>query len=119
MVETLFMEQIEITEFKGSCLAILERVARTREPVLVTRRGQPIARIVPATPSAPAPWLGSMRGSVTIHGDIVASAPPVADTAAPWSPPVSDAVGWRGLDHEGMRAAVIDDLEPRLSDICG
>lgn len=74
MVETLFMEQIEISEFKGSCLAVLDRVARTRKPVLVTRHGEPIASIFPATPGAGARWLGSMKGSVTVHGDIVAPA---------------------------------------------
>ena len=107
------MEQIEISKFKATCPAILDRVARTRKPVLVTRRGEPVARIVPATPGPGARWLGSMKGSVTIHGDVVA---PVADTAASWSPPVSDAVGWRGLGPEAVRAAAMDDLEPRLND---
>ena len=74
MGENLFMKQMEISEFKGRCLAVLDRVAQTREPVLVIRRGEPIARIVPATPSAGARWLGSMKGSVTIHGDIIAPA---------------------------------------------
>lgn len=119
MVETLFMEQIEISEFKDSCMAVLDRVAQTQQAILVTRRGKPVARIVPATPTVAVRWLGSMRGSVTIHGDIVASAPPVADTTAPWSPPVSDTVGWRGLGHKGVRAAAIDDLAPRLSDTSG
>lgn len=107
------MEQIEISKFKATCLAILDRVARTREPVLVTRRREPIARIGPATPGAGARWLGSMKGSVAIHGDIVA---PVPDTAASWSPQVADAVGWRGLGHKAVRAAAMDDLEARLSD---
>ena len=30
----------------------------------------------------------------------------------PWHPPVSDAVGWRGLSHQEVRAAALDDLEP-------
>lgn len=68
------MEQIEISKFKATCPAILDRVARTRKPVLVTRHGEPVARIVPATPSPGARWLGSMKGSVTIHGDIIAPA---------------------------------------------
>lgn len=118
MVENLFMKQMEITEFKGSCLTVLDWVAQTRQPVLVTRRGEPIARIVPATPGAGARWLGSMKGSVTIHGDIVAPTPPVADTAASWSSPVSDAVAWRGIGPEDARAAAIDDLEPRVNDAC-
>lgn len=45
------MEQIEISKFKATCLAVLDRVAQTREPILITRRGTPIAKIVPPTPS--------------------------------------------------------------------
>ena len=30
----------------------------------------------------------------------------------PWHPPVSDAVGWRGLSHQEIRDAVLDDVEP-------
>ncbi|MBI3181625.1 MAG: type II toxin-antitoxin system Phd/YefM family antitoxin [Myxococcales bacterium] len=34
-------------KFKAGCLAILDEVARTKEPVVVTKRGQPVARLVP------------------------------------------------------------------------
>lgn len=81
MVETPFMEQIEISVFQASCLAVLDRVARTRQSILVTRRGEPIARVVPAAASTGARWLGSMRGTVTIHGDIVAPAFESSDLA--------------------------------------
>ena len=37
-----------------------------------------------------------------------AAAPP----SPPWCPPVSDAVGWRGLSHQEVREAALDDLEP-------
>ena len=68
------MQRIQISKFKATCLAVLDRVAQTRQPVLVTRRGKPVARIVPPGPSPAGSWLGSMRGSVTIHGDIVGPA---------------------------------------------
>ncbi len=68
------MEQIEISKFRTTCRAVLDRVARTREPVLVTRHGEPVATIVPHTPSTAGSWLGSMKGSVAIHGDIIAPA---------------------------------------------
>lgn len=113
------MEQIEISKFRTTCLSVLDRVAQTRKPVLVTRRGKPIAKIVPPAPSAAGSWLGSMKGSVTIHSDIVAPDPSVADTVASWSPPVSDTAGWRGLGPEAVRAAAIDDLDRRLSDTGG
>lgn len=68
------MPQIQISEFKATRFAVLDRVARTGESVVVTRRGIPIARIVPPAPNPAASWLGSMKGSVTIRGDIVAPA---------------------------------------------
>lgn len=33
--------------FKQGCLAILDEVARTHRPVVVTKRGKPVARVVP------------------------------------------------------------------------
>ena len=53
------MQRIQISKFKATCLAVLDRVAQTREPVLVTRRGKPIARIVPPAPSPAGRWLAS------------------------------------------------------------
>lgn len=73
------MQRIQISRFKATCLAVLDRVAQTREPVLVTRRGTPIAKIVPPAPNPAASWLGSMKGSVTIHGDIIAPAADPSD----------------------------------------
>jgi prevent-host-death family protein len=64
------METIAIGKFKATCLAVLERVRRTREPVLVTRRGVPVAEIKPP-PLPAADWMGSMRGTAEIVGDIV------------------------------------------------
>jgi prevent-host-death family protein len=69
------MESIAISEFKATCLAVLERVRRSGQPVLVTRRGEPVAEIVPPSPRAGSvPWLGSARGSGHIIGDLVAPA---------------------------------------------
>ena len=73
------MESIAISEFKATCLAVLERVRRTGTSVLVTRRGVPVAEIQPPSVAAVgAAWLGAMRNSATIVGDIVA---PVAAEA--------------------------------------
>jgi prevent-host-death family protein len=41
-----------ITDFKARCLAVLEEVARTADAVTVTRRGKPLARVVPALQTA-------------------------------------------------------------------
>jgi prevent-host-death family protein len=69
------MEQIAISKFKATCLAVLERVRKTGKPVLVTRFGEPIAEVGP--PSVANKFyreLGSMRGTARIVGDIVSPA---------------------------------------------
>ena len=66
------MEQIAISSFKATCLAILERVRKTRKPVLVTRFGKPVAEIVPPTEAPRKPhWMGSLSATAKITGDIV------------------------------------------------
>lgn len=75
---------IPISEFKATCLAVLERVRRTGTPIVVTRRGQPVAEVVPPSlASTGDAWLGSMRATATIAGDLVG--------------PASDADAWEVL----------------------
>ncbi len=54
-------------KFKAECLGLIDIVAKTRESVIVTKRGQPVVEVIPAQVEAPKP----LRGSVKIHGDIV------------------------------------------------
>ncbi|MCU1244049.1 MAG: hypothetical protein JWM08_920 [Candidatus Angelobacter sp.] len=71
------MEEISISEFKAKCLAILERVRKTRKPVRITRFGKPVAEVVAPSPVKDrAEWIGSMKGQMEIIGDIVS---PVID----------------------------------------
>jgi antitoxin (DNA-binding transcriptional repressor) of toxin-antitoxin stability system len=69
------MEEMAISKFKATCLAVLKRVRRTRKPLLVTRFGEPVAQVAPPPP-APRPkrWLGDLAGTGRILGDIVAPA---------------------------------------------
>ena len=63
---------MEISKFKATCLATLERVRKTGRPLRVTRFGKPIAEICPPTPvPAPRNWLGARRHTGKILGDIV------------------------------------------------
>lgn len=64
-------ESIPISRFKATCLAVLERVRATGQPVLVTKFGRPIAEVVPPAPLVRAPsWLGALRGRGRIAGDV-------------------------------------------------
>src|SRR6266436_6681168 len=47
------MQEIPISKFKATCLSVMERVRKTRQPVRVTRFGDPVAEIVPPTPARP------------------------------------------------------------------
>jgi prevent-host-death family protein len=68
----LLMEEIAISKFKATCLAVLERVRKTGRPILVTRFGEPVAQVgPPASGNSSKRWLGSMQGSMQIIGDIV------------------------------------------------
>jgi prevent-host-death family protein len=69
------VERIAISKFKATCLAVLERVRTTGRPVIVTRRGDPVAEIIPPPVPPRAPdWMGSMRESAEIVGDLIAPA---------------------------------------------
>lgn len=69
------MEEIAVSKFKATCLAVLKQVNRTGEPVLVTRFGKPVAEILPPSPAVQQRRvLGRMRGTGRILGDIVAPA---------------------------------------------
>jgi prevent-host-death family protein len=69
------MQEISISEFKAKCLAVLERVRSTKKPIRVTRFGKPVAEVVPPTPVEDrSSWIGSMKNSMRITGDIVSPA---------------------------------------------
>ena len=71
------MESMPISKFKATCLATIERVRRTGRPLRVTRFGEPVADIVPpVADTARTGWLGALRGTARITGDISAPAAP-------------------------------------------
>jgi prevent-host-death family protein len=73
----MVMEEISASEFKAKCLAIIERVRKTKKPVRITRHGKPVAELVPPSPTVKSrDWIGSMEGTIKITGDIVS---PVID----------------------------------------
>lgn len=63
--------EIGAGEFKARCLALMDEVQRSGAEYVVTKRGVPVARLVPARFER-RPLLGSMRGTVTTKGDLVA-----------------------------------------------
>jgi len=57
-------------EFKAKCLKLLDKVAEDRQPMIITKRGKPVAELVPIR-AEERDIVGSMKGSVTILGDII------------------------------------------------
>ena len=59
---------ISATEFKAKCLKILDELGP--EGIVVTKRGQPVARVTPVHTVDNSKLIGSMKGKVIIRGDI-------------------------------------------------
>ena len=64
--------------FKGCCLRIMDEVCLTRQPVVITKRGRPVAKLVPPD-EAPREVFGCLSGLVEILGDIEEPVTPAAD----------------------------------------
>ena len=73
------MKSVAISTFKARCLALLEDVARTGEPLLVTKRGKPLARVTSSDNSRSRSPQETLRHTVETLGDLIA---PVVSPAA-------------------------------------
>lgn len=58
--------QIAAARFKAECLALLDQVQQHREVIVVTKRGRPVAQVVPVAEPNPR----SLVGSLVFRGDI-------------------------------------------------
>lgn len=63
------MKTMPVTDFKSHALKVLGEVAETREPVLVTKRGKPLAEIIPFAEKRTAP--GRLADALVFEDDIV------------------------------------------------
>ena len=65
------MKTIAVSKFKATCLALLEKVMRTGQPLLITKQGKPLAQVVPPPPTQKKiSWLGSCSNTAKIVGDV-------------------------------------------------
>jgi prevent-host-death family protein len=62
------MKTISATELRTHCARVLDEVERTREPVVVTKRGKPVARIV-AAPAKRRSFYGVAKGEIDDIGE--------------------------------------------------
>jgi prevent-host-death family protein len=68
------MKEVAISEFKAKCLSLIDQVQKTKKPLVITKFGKPVAEVIPPTPKPGGGWIGSMRDSMKILGDIVSPA---------------------------------------------
>ena len=61
MVATAKPQVISASQFKARCLALLDEVAASCVPLVVTKRGKPIAKLMPLDEKPPPSLLGSVR----------------------------------------------------------
>jgi prevent-host-death family protein len=78
-------QHIAAADFKANCLRLMDEVARQRRPIIITKRGKPVAKLVPIE-QEPTDLFGYMAGTARICGDIIN--------------PIDDA-GWTG-DEENI-----------------
>ena len=67
-----------ISEFKAKCLGVVDDIATTGTAITLTKRGQPVARVIPIE-SVTAPLKDTWAGAVRISGDLV-----TFDRASDW-----------------------------------
>jgi prevent-host-death family protein len=69
-------KSVSATDFKAKCLTLIAEMNRTKIPIVVTKRGKPVAEIYPAHDEAEVAKLlfGSMKGTVLRYDDPFAPA---------------------------------------------
>jgi prevent-host-death family protein len=72
------MKTMPAGEFKARCLKVMDEVQTTRQPIVITKKGRPVAKLVPAD-GQPRDIFGCMKGEIEIAGDIVSSVIPLED----------------------------------------
>jgi prevent-host-death family protein len=80
------MAKVGATEFKAKCLELMDRVQARRETFVITKRGKPVAKLVPLERARTSELFGCMTGKAIITGDI--TGPAIAaeswETAREW-----------------------------------
>lgn len=63
--------EIAAGQFKSQCLKLMDEVQRSREEIVITKHGRPVAKLVPVEENPPKSILGYMGDSVEFVGDIL------------------------------------------------
>jgi prevent-host-death family protein len=72
------MKTMAAGEFKARCLHVMDQVNKTRTPIVITKRGKPVVKLLPADES-PSKVFDCLKGQIEILGDIVSPVTPAED----------------------------------------
>jgi len=61
--------QIAAGEFKAKCLGLIDEVNETGQELIITKRGKPMAKVIPFEPATVDSLFGRLKGIVEIVGD--------------------------------------------------
>ena len=64
--------------FKSKCLSVMDEVQGKREPVVITKRGKPVVKLVPVD-GEPDDIFGFLKGKIKILGNVVGPAVPLKE----------------------------------------
>jgi prevent-host-death family protein len=59
--------QMAAGEFKAKCRAVLDQVAASKRPLVITKRGRPVAKVVPLAEAETLP----RKGLIVRQGDLI------------------------------------------------
>ena len=68
------MKTIAASEFKAQCLTLMETVRSTKRPLVITKRGKPIAKLVPVDATKD-DFIGRLKGVFEVVGNLEDDAP--------------------------------------------
>ena len=72
------MKTISAAKFKAQCLALMDDVKATGEPIVITKRGEPVAKLVPMERKQD-DIFGFLKGKLKVVGDIVSPVIPAEE----------------------------------------
>jgi prevent-host-death family protein len=74
------MKTVPAAAFKAQCLTLMEDVRSTRRPLVITKRGKPIAKVVPIEEPKD-DFIGRLKGVFEVAGELDADSPEAWESA--------------------------------------
>ena len=64
---------ISVTQFKATCLGMIDKVQKEKSRITITRHGKPAAELIPISASSPGKLFGRSKDSTRILGDLLST----------------------------------------------